>query len=543
MAESLNMATNPVVSSGLTLDGIRLDERKANANAQEDTDHGHTGRFSLFYLGYIPIEHSNFSMIPAYYNRKLGTEQRVFTAIYKESKLKLFLYCLQVLFLLSWVFRSAYNGFGPPKYFEKFPSSLTYINNTESYLTRSNVYWSAFWNTLTYDFWGPVHDYRRRLNILTFSFVFNALVQRMFCLLRHQRPEILKPLIVKRLMKKSDHDTCEILSFLDCLFSFKLTLKEYILYCFTNRPLPEDLTRKNPIMKAMTHQDVLKFDLLSIHNGAVPCTTKIFKNITRSTIFGLFVMVFETFFITETSIHVANIYGQSSHISGSILLDCIRRIDLFLMVFMIVCTVTDSFVLVVPSIIISNRLYIYNSQLIHFITQIRSATNSPVNRYNRCERIQFMQHNDRVSNKNFLTVPIKDSVCTLDNNNLIISHHKKCFTFLNSAQIILQRSLEARCEQLIMILHQLLYEFRLLRAVFTNRTDIDVLISLCSYTWILSVWIVVFNCKTCVTKGPMIMATFTGNFYLWNVLNQVYFLARISQKVSVYLDNFSPTSN
>lgn len=497
-----------MVSSGLTTSVMKVADNRKENNTEERVEANQNRidrRFGVFAWGYILIGFCNFSWIPYYYDsHKYGSGQRMFLVIYRHSKLRLFFYCLQVLFLFISICQYAYNGLNLTKYIDN-QHSFYYDNN---YYSKNNVTSDSFYcsmdsikesclsvirTILTYDRWRPIDDYRRRMNVLMLTFTLNSFAQRVHNLIRHQRAKIHRPKILShsnyKIGTRTTDNLCEIIML--NLLSFKLTFTEYILYCFLNRPKPEHLKREYPILKKITKQDLLKFDLMTLeNNNALICTPKVFINLVRGATICILLVVFETIFCQQILIYILDISNQGTHYtpSGSVI-QCFSHICLFLVLLFNISTFADSFILVALVVIISDRLFIFNVQLIQFYNDLRRMSKE----LNSARYI----HNDR--------------------NNL-------------------QQLLDVRCKQLIIALHQLLFDFNLMKEQFTNRTDIDVLISLCSFTWVLSTWIVAYNCRTCVAQWPILIFTFMGNAYLLNVINQMFFLARLSQKVRPIFD-------
>lgn len=499
------------------------------------------GRFSVFYLGYLMVEHCNFSLIPQYYDSKYGTGHRVFTVIYKESKLRLFMCSLQMLYLLMWLIKCAYSGFNLVIYSNEYFSQSISNDDTDRYTTILlpqilKVCRSVIVEMITRDLWSPIADYRRRMNVLVFSFTLNSFSQRLYCLMRRQKPEISRPSIVRNLLHgDSNSNFCEIIMFRKFLFSLKLSPKEYFLYYFLNRPAPEQLMKEYPVLREMSLQDILEFDLMAIRfDKGLWCSTKAYKTLVRATIVGLVVIVIESILVSRLPIYLIEIYSdQAGYFKGNILVYCIKRIDMLLIVFFNICTVTDSFVLICRSILLSDRLSIYNIQLINFIKHLNTLTNNTKNINNYHERSHYTIYEDRTEKSYYRTPKTKKNCYMKYNGDPMLIGHCRRFSPSVSTQMVTQQSLDARCIRMVMILHQLLFEFKLWRELLTDRTDIDVLMSLCSYTWVLSTWLVAFKCETCKTKWPLILFAIMGNYYLANIILQLFFLVRVSKKVSL----------
>lgn len=511
-----------IVFSRLASKSIGVADREANKNAHKNTDQHNTRRFSVFCLGYFIIEHCNFSWIPYYQDIKYGEGKRVITVIYRESKLRFFLYCLQMIFLSICLFQSAYNGFDLSKYFDDYPGVSNRNDKTEcsSSITMSqirNKCCSLIGRVLTYDRWAPVVDYRRRINVMTFTFILNSLAQKFYYLLRHQMPKIARPSIIGA--EKSSN--CEIIQTERFLFSFKLSLSEHILYCFLNRrPVPEELIRLNPILKETTMNDILEFNFMAIrnHNGLI-CTSQLFRQFVRFAFIGVIFLMIACVACALVQIFLIYIYSQGEYTSWNVFTYFLERCDFMLLTFLNITVFSDSATLISMASLLSHRLTIYNIQLVRFIDHLRamSTDNNSRNNYR-----SFAIKGEKSKNHQSQATGYTNVYMNQNNDGVICKH-------IYSTE---NQSLDAQSHRLIVILDQLLFELKLLKEVFVNRMDLDILISLCSYTWVLSTWLVAYNCKSCVTKWPILLITSMGSAYLINVLAQVFFLARLPQKVS-----------
>lgn len=529
------MAPN-IESAKSTSDKAQLSGRKAsNSHGKKDEDRGKSIKFSLFELGQILVEYCNFSLIPYYYDPRYGTGQRVFAVIYRESKLRFLLCCVQVIYLFVWISRSAYNGFNLSKYIDQYFDSSDNMNNVDccSVISLSQIttsVWSLIGRSLTYDLWSSTGNYRRRMNLITFTFTLNPFAQKLYCLLRRQKPKIYKPEVIK------DSHVCEIFSIQGFLFNMKMSLKEYILYCFMNRPVPENVMKEIPIFRKLTKKEILEFDLVSTQPvRGLWCRPEKFLYLIRATVISLLFLVIFTVTCSQVPFYLIDIYNRNGFST-----DCtgyLNRVQLIFLAFLNITPYIDSFTLVFVAYILTDRLFIYNVQLLETIKQLRIGTNIQKNNVNTYyDQSRFDAYESNEETRNYKTPATQNSYYVTTNNDIIMSRHGKTMTLPISSRVV-QQSFDEQCERLIKILHQLLFELKLMKAQFANRTDLDILISLCSYTWVLSTWLVSHQCDLCdqeyvATNWPIKFITVVGNGYLLNVIFQVFYLARISQNVS-----------
>lgn len=514
---------------------IEIGDPQSINNGQKTADR--SKRFSMFHFGYLMIEHCNFSLIPYYYDSKYGAGHRVFSVIYRHNKLRLFLYCMQLLYLFIWLCRTAYNGFDLCKYFDVFQESSIKNDDEECPATIllsliRRLCLALIKRLLTYDLWGPIAEYRRRMNLLTFTFILQSFSQKFYCLIRHQKPKIHRPKII------GNPGVSEINLIKEFLFSFKLSIREYILYFFLFQPLPEYLVRENPMLKETTKKDIIEFNLMAIYDDkGILCTSKSFVNFIRLATVGVPMVLFSTIFSPLIPMYLVDIYRKDTHIHEIGLSDYLESCNMFLLTFYFISTFIDSFVLAAFAHLLSDRIFIYNTQLVAFIAHLRAMRSHNIKTRNHyCEGQQSILYHD--DNKNNEQVTRNNRFRTtrksphMNYNPGLMLFKNKVTLLPSSSKVTARQSLDAQCERLIKDLHQLLFELKLLKELFTKRTDLDILISLCSYTWVLGTWLVAFKCETCVTKWPLLLIIMGSNIYLFNVINQIFFMARLADKVS-----------
>lgn len=521
-----------------------------------------TFRFNVFSLGYWLINCFNFSWIPYYYDIKYGIGDRVITVLYRHCRFRFVVHSIQVLFLYICLCRFAYNGFGLHNYFNH--STKFHLDGNDDddvwsitwmYRETTRLLWSFVIRIFTYDHYSTLVDYRRKVNVLMFIFTLNTFIQRIYCLLRFQKPISHRPELIGRLA--SGYSTgviYENVRYLDFLVAPKMSIKEHITYCVFNRNLPQNLIDKYQILKRMTQEDIVNFDLLAIQcEKGILCTSQVYRILVAGTFVALqfiVVAVYITIYIEVKSVQIR----ENSLGFNDLMADYIEHFLTLVLHALNTIAFADSFIVLISSCILSNRLSIYNMQLHHFILQANKLyksgysskidlTSTQLYRFgvdNRTERdivesiitayyhhartVGNSKHNEQESATR--TVARNDSLVRLGPN---------------------QPSLDDRCEHMIIVLHQLLFEFKLIKTQFTKRTDLDLLISLCSATWILSSWIISNNCKSCekeilASRLSSIIFIIVLIAYLSNIIIQIAFLAQFSQKVNYHKMNSYLTS-
>lgn len=526
-----------------------------NENESGSENRKRTAGFNVFIMGNYLTNYLNFSWNPYYYDIKYGSRQRVFFVMYRHCRLRLFFNCLQMTALLMWLSQTSYNGFNIAESLKK--SNINHDALYESYM---------IWRLITYDLFANLKHYRRKLSIITFLYGLNTFIQRLYCLFRHQIAKESHRLTkyryyISRLSpeKESIGYADDFLRYQEFLFSSRFTMKEYILYFVLNRPIPDYLIRENPVLKETTHQDELEFDLMALHReNKLLVTSQVFKYLIRTTL-----LVLVLFSITPTlGVLIYNILldiqlkssPDDVHLKGSTdygdIRVLFRNFSLLSCICLNLVTFGDTYLVALNAIVISSRLSIYNTQLIQFIVQLRTIARTYTQQHGRLsvnsdDSIQENSKNFALRRMNLRTnripvYPLYSSYCDRNDSSYSFSDRRKKQPNILSNDSFRDKlqACDSECEKLLMVLHQLLFEVKLMKDIYSDRIDLDILVSLCSCTWVVSSMVNAYNCGRCSGVLTVTLPVFgsVGLGYMLNIIAQVFFLSQLSQKVFLQIN-------
>lgn len=503
-------------------------------------------RFNTFQICYAFIDYFNASSTPYFYDYiNYGSGRRVYNVIASHSKIRMFIHCLQMIFLFVWLVQSGYNGFANKPPGTNSTAVAYHLRDDKTHIKKydtgvsSNLYdyLKYFWNftegILTYERWSPLGPHARRLNTLTFAFTANTFLQRLYCLLRFQQPWLKSRQEMQKLKNPSEFvnsGQCNHQSsfkFPDCLFETKLSLSEHIQYCFTSRPMSEQLISKYPALKGMTKKNLLEFDFV---HGQV-CSEKALRNMALFTFVGFHSLLSLTLWSVSVDVYLWGIDEPLQLNSWKdVTLLWLKTFELLILNFLNALTVADVYPLILMSIILSSRLSIFNYKLEKFIAECRLNNQLSDNSKSFQDRVQeypsfdhyhtFVSRRvtlDRFKSRRSVNRQFPRRVPSKIPTNIKSKYNIKCLSFLD-------------------LLHQLLFEFKQFKNHIGARTDLDIFNTLCALTWLLSTIIIFhFNCIVCDGRFlPMVIFfSVMAIGYTLNISFQVIFPAMVSHQVSI----------
>lgn len=499
--------------------------------------------YNIFQCGLDLIDYCNFSWTPYFYDSKFGKGQRVFKVFAKHTKTRLVIHIVQIVFLFVWLSRTLYNGLivtnEPAEEERKLRKDLNenFINVTNifmrSYYRLSN--WGQY--IVLHNHWTHLGVFSRHVNVLVLLFTINTLLQRIYSLLRRQQSDCIQ-------FKKyepdggsgpkmlSTWDKQEIwynstMRYKEFFLGHRLSLRNYLKYCFTNTPLDKKILDKYPILKEMTLQEILDFDLTSIHyDNKILCSSRLFRKLMRATVLAIPCIPYVSLSIwtASTTVEFSRVGFQISSFYD-VLAICWKRMDLLLITSMNVITLADAYLPVLVSSLLADRLGIYNLKLARFIHQ--------------CHIKRFAMHfNGDHKLKQYITGRCEATNYYMKKRFEKFKNHDKSNVKLTYADIK-DFNLDEECFKLIITLNHLIDEFKLFKTAFSDRTDVDLAVSLFSVAWLTSIAIIsIFTCPEC--KNIKMMAGMVITPCLWgygtNIISQIIFYAHLSQKVDNHIN-------
>lgn len=503
-------------------------------------------RFNAFSIGHGIVNYINISWISFSYKSDKYTEgERVFKLMARQCGPRLYLHCLQMIFLFSWITRTAYNGFFNTSTIpEKTTLRSTNLTRTvpdsidqeigisvTSFIQLARQFWQAIGAVLIDDHWKVVRVHRRLINILTFIFTANSFFPKFHYLLRKHKPwlnheQSAYDLKLRQFSSMSTVQSDEYISYRDFLTEPKLTLKETGRFCLSKRAfLNDQLAKKYPILNEMTHQNILRFDLMEIkHKGGLLCCAATYRSLSTYTICSLFLVPLSAIAVCFLSACLIHHY-EPIQIStlAQFLNECLKNISVLLVTICNVSTFADSTLVLVFSLVLSDRLAIYNIQLDKFISECRAINKSLTSYYDYKTSFKLVPPNKLQHGT------IKDMV------NL----KRRCYSVakIDYSTVRSDLRMDDNCVRLIKVLHQLLFEFKQIKDQFKTNTDMDLFIRLCTLTWIVSTAIIVQSCSSCESKIFIynILISFMAIGYLISIVIQLFFPAKLSQQVILIL--------
>lgn len=518
-------------------------------------------RFNIHSICFPIVNWCNFSWTPYFYDTRYGGGERVIQVMARESKLILLSHILQILYLFIWFMQSSHNGLfrsSNSTHDIIIPNQLTsheshIINNhidqsatvasnkTEeqsgnylmsSHETSRTTYCSFavvrhfvefIELMLTFDnFFVTIHS--KRINMAVMMFILSNFIKRIYCLLRRQKTGIKmhgvgsiwsneewRDKSSEPMMGPSTNSEVSVgMRYTKFLFVPKLSLREHMIYLYTDRELNDRVIEKYPILKKMTVEDLLKFDLMAICNrDDIICGSLAYKIMYLSTYAAMLFMISLFWLFTIFAFILLDSRGTPVIITiNRLLLTMINTISF--------CDIYAPFI---ATVVLYNRLNIFHLQLTHFHHQCQAYKYHMLwerfkNRPHKTKRTKFAQR------KRPILVHIND--LHRHDTNMDTNQCKK-------------RTLNEECTQYITILHRLLYEFKTYRGYYMRRTDLDLIISLYAAAWHLGIILFDrFNCNGCssiLEWGGI--ACLVGHSL--NVLIQMSMFALVSQKVTIPL--------
>lgn len=596
----------PVRSNGTS--SVRTDVTRGDSHPRKTFD---TPRFNVFSHTYALSNYCNISITP-YLCTTSGNKQRIITVMSRECKHRLFLHGLQLIYLSLIIVQIIYNNDGfsllldqgghtmDPKmnysdssstnsssssksnnsngssgssgsdyyYFktskiDRQLDNVDFVSDNVGYLTR--LCWSLIVKLISYNRWTffSAH-YRRILNVVTMMYTINNFIQRLMSLFRFQelvRSPLEESHTIGRYLTieeqqrhyeetKQPSSICTVIRYKQLLLAPKLSLREYIDYCFTGRKLPDHLIKEHAIMKKMTHTDILKIDLMAIRykkRTELICSSTIYKRLTTvvfTSIWAYVTCCFNGFFVIAILAFKEMLTTDVKY--STILLLFIRIFDISILTCLNTATFIETFTLTFSSVILADRLAICNAQLIQMIDECRQC----MKQFSDTDHINYQHHyhhNQTMYHRQYHHInkhkkqpdidPMNNHHGLYSDSNESIDQTLESLELQqydeNSILSVYRLKYNDKCVRMIVTVHQLLSEFRRLKSHYTHGINLDIFVSLCTSTWVVSAAIISYNCSHC---GPneRLLIIFIANIailLLSNTIIQIFFLAQITQKV------------
>lgn len=496
-------------------------------------------RFNIFSIMHTAFNYCNISTVPYCYPRYgEKTRQRIFKVMYRECKVRLLIHAFQIIYLVISIIQAMHISFSTGLHDADEDEnenannyhcdnccnkSMTNVNCENKDIGRSVmsslVYlirpcWLMIGKYLAHNRWLSRTKYTRVINLLSCLFVGNSIIQKLYYLFRLQQP-IMKERT--QMLKKHSGDSIDLfnvyyeLKYEEFLAAPKMSLKEHVLYCFSNTDrLDADLTKKYPILRPSASREV---DLMSIQQESdLLCSPKVYRYLTafffNGIVFSLLTTIAATVILTEERDDIRSI--------GALIMRLLKVLDNAVLISINALAFTDFITLLLHSTILSSRLAIFEGQLVHFIEQCRHKAKTITTRYT--DRIR-QYDSDRI----FFSSKEKSYCTYITELNEYSRQHRAMSDFYEYNQ---------QCVRMVTTLHQLMQELKRFKSNHADHTNLALFLLLCSTTWILCTFIVVYsNSYTGRFQAVLIFTGIVSVALLSSIIIQLFFLAQIATRV------------
>lgn len=525
------------------------------------------------------MQNINYSWTPYYYHPKYGSGRRVISVLVENnSKTCIILHALQTSMLFLACVQQFYNGFIVYRHLATNKDQLWETIELQSHIATQSKWKNNLIDIIikiyTYNHFYGTGEHSRRINIIGFTFTLQALLRKVQFSLRKQHAQVSQPFIgtdsnspFKPSFKpisteNSDEVNDEIcfsskifMRYIEFLTEPKLTLLEYVRYCYCLQPLNDRLSKQYPSLIDLPDDKILQVDLTSIRReNAFVCRAKVARIVYGVLLVILPSIIIGSFFLMAGVKSLVYINGYTGYNFNTIkgasseILKFLYAWNFFITAILIFY---DSWFCFITTQILLDRQDIFDRQLAQCVESCR-AWHASIYRDERARRKSSDKHS--INNPLFVSLCKKSPTRRFSKSGVIMNGQPKThckhnnddsninyYSNLNnplafrllSKRIIEATKLDLECRRLIIALHQLIFEFKQMKLIFQDDALIDLTCAFLSIAWFSKMIVESYKCQDC--HQLLAVNLFTGIVavaYVLEILVRMVGMASISRKVN-----------
>lgn len=553
-------------------------------------------RFQVFDCFLFVMRNINYSWTPYYYDIKCGPRKRVISVILRNcSRTRVCLHCVATILLLVASLQQYYNGFLVYKHlaidkdqpWETAMKTNKTVHNDNEVQSLWDIIFVLIVKLFTFNHFYGAGEHSRRINMVGYSFTIQALLRRLYFSFRKQRRRVRRQIIrtdSSYLINRNSDEQPETVSktryitsnrsdiypysntlmrYIDFVSRPKLTFHEYIRYCILRQSIDNQLLERYPILRDLSDKELLQIDLMNVlQENSIVCTAQVIRSVYAIVLIIFLSILFGSLF-SITGVKFLVYYFDNMHLTT------ITNSSYELLKYAIIViyfttanwSFVDSWYCYVLCRILIDRLTTFDRQLEQFIESCRTwdiqektmslgsvegkATkwfNSAINHLSETHWEPTRKNQLFCNNRHVVNGKPQES-------QLVNNYHDKNHYSLNRIvgyrsvlQIIKEKShmdireatwLDTACQKHIIVLHQLIFEFKQIKLDFEGDLHLDLVCAFTSVAWYTKMIVETYQCYDC-TQIPIVNCI-TGLLslaYFLDIMIKMIGMAPITRKVN-----------